>query len=65
MEVAKLPSMEVFKNHGDVAVRDGFSGHSGMDQWFDMMILEVFSNLDDSLSLMIQCHSIFPKMNLG
>lgn len=36
-----------------------------MDQWFDLMILDVFSNLNDSLSLMIQCHSIFPKMNVG
>jgi len=29
-EVVELPSLEVFRNHGDVALRDMVSGHSMM-----------------------------------
>ena len=29
-EVTESPSMEAFKNHGDVALRDVVSGHGGM-----------------------------------
>ena len=28
-EVVELPSLEVFKNHGNVALRDVVSGHGG------------------------------------
>ena len=28
-EVVELPLLEVFKNHGDVALRDVVSGHGG------------------------------------
>ena len=30
MEVVKSPSLEVFKNSGDVALRDMVSGHGGV-----------------------------------
>jgi len=29
-EVVELPSLEVFRNHGDVALRDMVSGHGRM-----------------------------------
>ena len=40
-------SLEVFENHGDVALRDTISGHSACD----LGILEVFGNLNNSVSL--------------
>jgi len=43
------PSLEVFKNHGDVAQRDVVSGHGGVG--LNRMIFEVFSNLNDSVIL--------------
>jgi len=30
MEVVESPSLEVFKNHTDVALRDAVSGHGGV-----------------------------------
>jgi len=47
MEVMGSPSLEVFKNHGDVILRDMGSGQGGMGQWLDFVILEMFSNLHD------------------
>ena len=43
------PSLEVFKNHGDVALRDVVTGHGGVGLGLDLGILEVFSSLDDSM----------------
>ena len=41
------PSLEVSQSRGDVALRDVGSGHGGVD----LVILEVFSNLHDSMTL--------------
>jgi len=46
-EVVESPSLEVFENHGDVALRGMVSGHGGDGLGLDLVILEVFSNLDD------------------
>ena len=43
------PSLEVFQNHGDVALRDVVSGHGGGGMGLDLGILEVFSNINDSV----------------
>lgn len=37
--------LEVFKNCGDVALRDMVSGHSGDELGLGLVFLEVFSNL--------------------
>jgi len=39
----------MFKDCGDVALRDVFSGHGGLR--VGQMILEIFSNLNDSAIL--------------
>jgi len=41
--VVGSPSLEVFQNHGDVALRDMVSEHSGLR--LDLVILDVSSNL--------------------
>ena len=41
--------LEVFKNHGDVILRDIVGGHGGCGSGFNWMILEVFSKLNDSV----------------
>ena len=46
--VVESPSLEVFKERGDVALRDVVSGHSG--DGLDLMILETFSNLSDPMT---------------
>jgi len=48
LEVVELLSLEVFKEHGDVALRDVVSGMVG---WvgLDLGIVEVFSSLNDSI----------------
>lgn len=43
------PSLEVFKNCGDVTPRDVVSGHDEDGLRFNWMILEGFSNLNDSM----------------
>ena len=48
-EVVGSPSLEVFKERGDVALRDVVSGHGGAG--LDWMISEAFSNLNDSTIL--------------
>ena len=50
-DVVQSPSLEVLKNHGDVALRDMVSGGDGLE--LDLVILKAFSNLNDS---MIHCH---------
>ena len=50
-EVGQFPSLEVFQNHRDVALRDVVSGHGGGGMRLDLGTLEVFSNLNDSLIL--------------
>ena len=42
-------SLEVFKNCGDVALRDIVSGHGGDELRLDWVISEVFSNLNVSV----------------
>jgi len=42
-------SLEVFKNHGHMALRDVVSGHGGLR--LDLVILEVSCNLNDSMVL--------------
>jgi len=42
-------SPEVFSKCVDVALRDMASGHGVMGWWLDYMILDVFSNCDDSV----------------
>jgi len=48
-EMVELPSLEVFKNSGDVALRDIVSG--GRDG-VGLMTLKVFSNLNNSMNLL-------------
>ena len=51
MEVVQSLFLEVFKNHGDVALRDVVSGHGADGLGLELMILVVFSNLNDSVIL--------------
>jgi len=48
--VAQLPR-EVLQNHGAVALMDMVSGQGGVGCWLDWMILEILSNLNDSMIL--------------
>ena len=50
-EVVESPSMEVFKNRMDVALRDVVIGHGEMGWWLDLKMLEVFSNINSSVIL--------------
>jgi len=45
-----LLSLEVFQSHGDVALRDAVSGHGAGGLGLGLGILEVFSNLGDSMT---------------
>ena len=56
-EVVESPSLEVFKKHGDAALRDVVSGHGGDGLAFGCYDLAVFSNFNDSVTL---CTAIFP-----
>ena len=52
-DVVESLFLEVFKNHGDMSLRDMVSGHGGGNGLgLDWMIVEVFSNLNDSMILM-------------
>ena len=42
-------SLEVFRNCGDVALKDAGSGTVGVGWRFDLVILDIFSNLNDSM----------------
>ena len=49
-EVVQSPSLEVLKNRVDVALRDVvWWVVLAADGWLDWMILEIFSNVNDSL----------------
>ena len=50
-EVVQSPSLQVFRNQRDVALRDVVSGHDGGGLESDCIILEVISNLNDSMIL--------------
>ena len=60
-EVVESPSLEVFKNRVDVALRDVVSGHGGDALTVGLEILEVFSNHNESLILFLHtcCISSF------
>ncbi|XP_025006024.2 uncharacterized protein LOC112532354 [Gallus gallus] len=58
-EVVLSPSLEVFRRHRDVSVRDTVSGHGGGALGLDWMVLEVFSNLHDSMILHFGEYSAF------
>jgi len=45
----KSPSLEVFKNHGVVTLRDVVSEHYGCGLRWDWMIIVVFSNRNDPI----------------
>jgi len=49
LEVVESPSLEVFKNHGDVALRDVVSGHGGNGLIIGLHDLRGLSNLKDSM----------------
>ena len=48
-EMGESLSLEVLKNHGDVARRDVVSGHGGEEQGLDWVSLLIFSNRNDSV----------------
>ena len=50
-EVMELPSLEVFQSRVDVALRMWSVGMVGMGWQLDQVILELFSNLNDSMIL--------------
>ena len=50
-EVVESPSLEVFQSRVDVALRAMGSGHGVMGCWLDWVILDVFSNLNDSVTV--------------
>ena len=50
-EVVQSPSLGVIRSCGDVALRDVVSGHGGDWLELDRIVLEVFSNLNDSMNM--------------
>ena len=54
-EVVESPSLEVFKERVDVALRDVVSGDGVMGWWLDQVVPEVFSNPNDSIT---GCHDL-------
>jgi len=60
-EVVGSPSLELFKNHGDVALRDTVTlAALVVGGQLDLMILEVFSNLIVSMTLW-HYHTVIPE----
>ena len=49
--MGESPSLEVFKNCGDVALGDTVSGHGGGGLGLDLEIVDVFSNRNDTTIL--------------
>ena len=52
-EVVQSPSLEVFQSRVDVALRTWSVGMVGVGWWLDFVILEIFSNLNDSVILFL------------
>jgi len=52
-KVVQSLSMEVFKSHGDVALRDTVSGHGGDGLELGLGFSKVFSNINNSISSFI------------
>ena len=50
-EVVESLSLEVFQSRVDVAHVTWAVGMKELHWWLDLMVLEVFSNLNDSMSL--------------
>jgi len=48
-EVGESPSPSPFENRGDVSLRNVVSRHGGDGLGLDLVILEVLSNLNDSM----------------
>ena len=48
-EVVGLPSLEVFQNCGDVALRDVGSGYGGGGPGLDLEISVIFSSVNNSM----------------
>ena len=59
--MVESPSLEVFQNCGDVALRDVGSGHGGNGLGMDLVILEVFSNRNDPVIQRLQERQISEK----
>ena len=51
-EAVEPPSLEVFGDHGDGALGGKVSGHGGDGMGLDLGVLEIFSNLNDSVILL-------------
>jgi len=47
-DVVESASMEVFRNRGDVTPGDVVGGHGGGGLTVELVVLELFSNLNDS-----------------
>jgi len=54
--VVESPSLEVFQNCGDVALRDVVNEYGVDGLGMDLMLLEVFSNLNDSMIRLFSFH---------
>ena len=50
-EVVGSSSLEMFKSHGNMALRDKVRGHGGNGLGLDLVIFMVFSSLNDSTIL--------------
>lgn len=46
-------SLKVFKKHGDAALKAMVSRHGGDGLWLNLVILEIFSNLNDPTVLCV------------
>ena len=59
------PPKQVFKNCGDVALRDMVSGHGGDGLGLNLVFSEVFSNLNDSVIQSIWLHHLTAHLPVG